>query len=126
MRFITVRRGRARPWKGAQGLAPAAPERYHRQLGGDVDFDKCWQELGLPTPYNQFWRTHINTSCDSLAFFRVQQKKVEVFARRIQKRLGALSLMSLLDEQALMMIVDQVLGGWSSWKQWQQQQPQQH
>ena len=54
-------------------------------LGGDVDFDKCWQELGLPTPYNQFWRTHINTSCDSLAFFRVQQKKVAAFASGIQK-----------------------------------------
>ena len=94
--------------------------------GADVDFGICRQELGLPTPFDQFWHITPNTSCDSLAFFRVQQKKVEVFARRIQKRLGALSLMSVLDEQALMMIVDQVLGGWSSWKQWQQQQPQQH
>ncbi len=94
--------------------------------GDEIDFEICQKELGLPTPGDQDWRTDKDFSASStLAFFREQQKKVEAFASGMQQRLGASSCVSWLDEHALMMIVDQVLGGWRLRKQWQQQQPQQ-
>ena len=36
-------------------------------------------------------------------------------------RLGAASGVSLLDEQVLVMIVDEVLGGWGLLKEWRQE-----
>ena len=49
----------------------------------------------------------------TLDYFRVQQQKVAAFASGMHSRLGAASGVSWLDEQALMMIADEVLGGWA-------------
>jgi hypothetical protein len=58
---------------------------------------------------------------DVLAIGRVQQQKVAAFASGMHSRLGAASGVSWLDEQALMMIADEVLGGWGLLKEWRQE-----
>jgi hypothetical protein len=45
--------------------------------------------------------------------FWEQQSKVSVFASGLHRRLGAGSIVSQLDEQLLVLIADEVLGGWS-------------
>jgi hypothetical protein len=51
----------------------------------------------------------------------VQQQKVAAFASGMHWRLGAASGVSWLDEQALVMIADEVLGGWGLLKEWRQE-----
>ena len=52
----------------------------------------------------------------------MQQHKVVAFASGMHARLGAASGVSRLDEQTLVMIVEEVLGGWALLKQWRQQE----
>jgi hypothetical protein len=56
----------------------------------------------------------------TLDYFRVQQK-LAAFASGMHSRLGAASGVSWLNEQALVMIVDEVLGGWDQLKEWRQE-----
>jgi hypothetical protein len=68
----------------------------------------CWRKLGLPAAAaDEDW-----TNAMTLDYFRVQQQKVAAFASGMHSRLGAASGVSWLDEQALMMIADEVLGWW--------------
>jgi hypothetical protein len=53
----------------------------------------------------------------TLDYFRVQQQKLAAFASGMHSRLGAASGVSWLDEQALVMIADEVLGGWGLLKE---------
>jgi hypothetical protein len=48
----------------------------------------------------------------TLDYLRVQQQKVAAFDIGMHSLLGAVSGVSCLDEQALVMIADEVLGGW--------------
>jgi hypothetical protein len=48
----------------------------------------------------------------TIYYFNVQQQKVAVFASGMHSLLGAASDISWLDEQALVMISDEVLDGW--------------
>jgi len=73
----------------------------------------CWQELGLPAA-GADW-----TNATTLHFFLLQQQKVAAFASGMHARLGAASAVSQLDEHALAMIADAVLGGWGLRKEWQ-------
>ncbi len=57
----------------------------------------------------------------TLDYFRVQQQKVAAFASGMHWRLGAASGVSWLDEQALVMIADEVLGGWGLLTEWRQE-----
>jgi len=52
---------------------------------------------------------------------RVQQQKVAAFASGMHALLGAASGVSWLDEQALVMIANEVLGGWGLLKEWRQE-----
>jgi hypothetical protein len=61
------------------------------------------------------------TNATTLDYFRVQQQKVTAFASGMHWRLGAVSGVSWLDEQTLVMIVDEVLGGWGLLKEWRQE-----
>ena len=58
----------------------------------------------------------------TLEFFRAQQHKVAAFASGTHARLGAASRVLVLDEQTLVMIADEVLGGWSLLREWRQQE----
>jgi len=51
----------------------------------------------------------------------VQQQKVAAFASWMHAQLGAASGVSWLDEQALEIIADEVLGGWGLLKEWRQE-----
>jgi hypothetical protein len=75
----------------------------------------CWRALGLPAEAADW------TNAMTLDYFRVQQQKVAEFASRMHARLGAASGVSWLDEQALVMIADEVLGGWGLQKEWVQE-----
>ena len=57
----------------------------------------------------------------TLDYFRVQLQKVAAFASGLHSWLGAASGVSWLDEQALVMIADEVLGGWDLLKEWRQE-----
>ena len=57
-----------------------------------------------------------------LSGMRVQQHKVAAFASGMHARLGAASGVSRLDDQTMMMIVEEVLGGWGLLKEWRQQE----
>ena len=57
----------------------------------------------------------------TLDFFRMQQLKMTAFASGLHARLGGASHVSLLNEQMLMIIADEVLGGWSLRTETQQQ-----
>ena len=61
------------------------------------------------------------TNTMTLNYLRVQQQKVAAFASGMHARLGAASGVSWLDEQALVMIADEVLGGWGLLKEWRQE-----
>jgi hypothetical protein len=77
----------------------------------------CWQALGLPAAAaDEDW-----TNATTLDYFRVQQQKVAAFASGMHWRLGAASGVSWLDEQALVMIADEVLGGWGLLKECRQE-----
>jgi hypothetical protein len=77
----------------------------------------CWRALGLPAEAaDEDW-----TNAMTLDYFRVQQQKVAAFASGMHARLGAASGVSWLDEQALEMIADEVLGGWGLLKEWRQE-----
>ena len=77
----------------------------------------CWQALGLPAEAaDEDW-----TNAMTLDYFRVQQQKVAAFASGMHSRLGAASGVSWLDEQALEIIADEVLGGWGLLKEWRQE-----
>jgi len=78
---------------------------------------RCWRALGLPAAAAaDHW-----TNAMTLDYFRVQQQKVAAFASGMHWRLGAASGVSALDEQALVMIADEVLGGWGLLKEWRQE-----
>ena len=64
---------------------------------GQVDFrlSNYWQQLGLPSEAAT-WST-----ASTLDFLRVQQLKVAAFASGLQKRLGAASGVSMLNDQVL-------------------------
>ncbi len=75
----------------------------------------CWQALGLPAAAADW------SNATTLEFFRVQQLKVAAFASGMHARLGAASGVSGLDEQTLVMIADEVLGGWGLRREWRQE-----
>ena len=81
-----------------------------------IRLSTCWQALGLPT-VAAGW-----SNATTLEFFRVQQHKVVAFASGMHARLGAASGVSRLDDQTMMMIVEEVLGGWGLLKEWRQQE----
>ena len=76
-----------------------------------VDLKRCWQGLALP-PQAAEWD---NTT--TMLYFRVQQQKLEAFASRLHARLHAASRVSLLVNRMLILIADEVLGGWSLLKE---------
>ena len=57
-----------------------------------------------------------------LEFLRVQQLKVVAFASGMHARLSAASGVLGLDEDMLVMIAEEVLGGWSLLSEWQQEE----
>ena len=81
---------------------------------------KAWplrQALGLAAEAaDEDW-----TNAMTLDYFRVQQQKVTAFASGMHSRLGAATGVKWLDEQALVMIADEVLGGWGLLKEWRQE-----
>ena len=84
---------------------------------GLLRLSTCWRALGLPgAAADEDW-----TNATTLDYFRVQQQKVAAFASGMHARLGAASGVSWLDEQALVMIADEVLGGWGLLKEWRQE-----
>jgi hypothetical protein len=89
----------------------------HDVEGWSLRLSTCWQALGLPAAAaDEDW-----TNATTLDYFRVQQQKVAAFASGMHWRLGAASGVSWLDEQALVMIADEVLGGWGLLKEWRQE-----
>ena len=81
----------------------------------EVSLSKCWRELGLPAGAATWENARI------LDWFRVQQQKVVAFASGLQTRMGAASCVSSLNELALVMIADEVLGGWTLRRQWERE-----
>ena len=71
-----------------------------------VSLSRCWKALGLPDEAADWSDRQI------LHHFCVQQQKVVAFAGGLHSRLGASSSVSSLDELALMMIAEAVLGRW--------------
>ena len=77
----------------------------------------CGRALGLPAEAaDEDW-----TNAMTLDYFRVQQQKVAALASGMQSRLVAASGVKWLDEQALVVIADEVLGGWGLLKEWRQE-----
>jgi len=72
----------------------------------------CWQALELPPQASDWDDTRI------MNFWRAQQQKVAVFASGLHARLGAASQVQSLNDAALVLIANGVLGGWSLLKQW--------
>ena len=72
----------------------------------------CWRALGLPAAAAGW------TNKMTLDYLRLQQQKVAAFASGMHARLGAASGVSWLDEQALVMIANEVLGGWGLLEEW--------
>jgi len=81
-----------------------------------IRLSTCWQALGLPAAAAD-WR-----NATTLEYFRVQQHKMAAFASGMHARLGAGSGLSGLDEQTLVMIADEVLGGWGLLREWRQKE----
>jgi len=77
-----------------------------------IDLGRCWQELGLP-PAAAYWDDAM-----ILQHWRVQQQKVAAFANGAHPRMGAASQMSVLNDAAVGLIADAVLGGWSLLEMW--------
>ena len=75
----------------------------------------CWRALGLPAAAADW------SNAMTIDYLRVQQQKVAAFASGMHARLGAASGVSWLDEQALEIIADEVLGGWGLLKEWRQE-----
>lgn len=73
---------------------------------------KLWRALGLRVGASSWDDTKI------VEHFQRQQCKVLAFASGQHRRLGACSAVSWLDEQAVLLIADEVLGGWSLLKEW--------
>jgi hypothetical protein len=78
----------------------------------EIRLSRCWRALGLPTEAAAW------SNSETLDFLRVQQHKVAVFASGLHGRLGAGSQVSGMDEQVLVLIADEVLGGWSLRREW--------
>ena len=76
-----------------------------------ISLSRCWRELGLPAVATTWENAKI------LDWFRLQQQKVVAFASGLQTRMGAASCVSSLNELALVMIADEVLGGWTLHRQ---------
>ncbi len=92
----------------------AWPPPLLHDVEGILRLSTCWRALGLPAAAaDEDW-----TNAMTLDYFRVQQQKVAAFASGMHARLGAASGVSWLDEQALVMIADEVLGGWGLLKEW--------
>jgi hypothetical protein len=72
------------------------------------------KQLGLPEHYRPY-----QSSKAILDFFRWQQQKVAAFAAGTHARMGAESRVALLNDLSLIMIADEILGGWSLIKEWQ-------
>ncbi len=87
-------------------------EEEHADAEEKMRLSTCWRALGLPAAAADW------TNAMTLDYFRVQQQKVAAFASGMHARLGAASGVSCLDEQALVMIADEVLGGWGLLKEW--------
>ena len=90
-------------------------EEEHADAEENLRLSKCWRALGLPAAAADW------TNAMTLDYLRVQQQKVAAFASGMHSRLGAASGVSWLDEQALVMIADEVLGGWGLHKEWRQE-----
>jgi len=88
----------------------------HNVPDDDIRLSTCWQALGLPAAAAD-WR-----NATTLEYFRVQQHKMAAFASGMHARLGAGSGLSGLDEQTLVMIADEVLGGWGLLREWRQKE----
>ena len=83
-----------------------------------INLKRCWQALALP-PEAAGWNDTV-----ILQYWRVQQQKVAAFASGLHARLGAASKVSSLNNEALVLIADEVLGGWSLRKLWQRERLQ--
>jgi hypothetical protein len=103
-----------------------------------------WQALGLPEPARDrdtarvsrargqgyLWEdVEVPTSgglaaggCNGIAleFFRAQQEKMVTFASALHVRLGAASPALALNDSVLVLIADEILGGWRLVKEWQE------
>jgi len=90
------------------------PLLHHVEDGMGLSLRACWQALGLPAAAAGW------SNATTLEFFRVQQHKMAAFASGMHARLGAASEVSRLDEQTLVMIADEVLGGWGLLREWRQ------
>ena len=86
----------------------------HARYG--IRLSTCWQALGLPAAAADW------SNATTLEFLRVQQHKVAAFASGMHARLGAASGVSRLDEQTLVLIADEVLGGWGLLREWREQE----
>jgi len=93
----------------------AWPLPYLVQRNYRMEFNICWQALGLP-PAAAGWDDNA-----VLQYWCVQQHKVVAFASGLHVRLGAASRVSSLNDVALVLIADEVLGGWSLLKMWQRE-----
>jgi len=80
-----------------------------------IGLSSCWQALWLP-PEADGW-----DNAAILQHWRVQQNKVAAFASGLHVRLGEASQVSSLNDVALVLIADEVLGGWSLLKLWQRE-----
>jgi hypothetical protein len=76
---------------------------------------RCADELALPTTAEGWSNRTI------LDFFRTQQGKILAFASGLHGRLGAESSVALLDEQAVLLVADALMGGWRLQLQWQRE-----
>ena len=74
---------------------------------GELRLRGHWRGLGLPAEAAE-WR-----DIRIAEHLREQQSKVAAFASGLHRRLGAGSMVSQLDEQVLVLIAEEVLGGWS-------------
>eukprot|EP00802_Teleaulax_amphioxeia_P021194 Tamp_21529.p1 GENE.Tamp_21529~~Tamp_21529.p1 ORF type:complete len:167 (+),score=34.90 Tamp_21529:609-1109(+) len=105
----------------ADGARPLPIFRALRDVHADdaqscIRLSTCWQALGLPAAAADW------SNATTQDFVRVQQRKLAAFASGMHARLGAASEVSRLDEQTLVMIADEVLGGWSLLREWRQQE----
>jgi hypothetical protein len=75
-----------------------------------------WRVLGLPAEADEW------DDIEIVEHFREQQSKVVAFASGLHGRLGARSMVSQLDEQLLVLVADEVLGGWSLMREWQEEE----
>jgi hypothetical protein len=55
-------------------------------------------------------------------YFRLQQTKFSAFSAGTHARLGAHSRVAMLNDQSLVMIADEILGGWTLIKEWNSQE----